>query len=155
VIRTASKGSPLSPDSEIAQARIEKSSMGFDPADFLSDAGAGKTIIHLKREESVFLEGDPADTVFYIKEGQVKLAAVSKNGKKATIAQLGAGDFIGEECLETDHVTRIATALTDCTLLRIDRKEMTRVLHEEPTVSLQFVFYLLARGAQLEADLAE
>ncbi len=77
--------------------------------------------------------------------------------REATIAQLGEGDFIGEECVAPDHRTRIATAtaLTECTVLRIDRDEMLRVLHEEPAFSGLYVSYLLARSTQLEADLVE
>ena len=155
--RTVSKGSPSDPNLEMSSEEIMKPSTGFDPADFLAYADTGKTVISLKRDDIVFSQGDRAETVFYIQEGQVKLAVVSKNGKKATIAQLGVGDFIGEECIEPDHPTRMATAtaLTDCAVLRIDRKDMLRVFHEEPAFSSLFVSYLLSRGARLEADLAK
>jgi CRP-like cAMP-binding protein len=131
--------------------------MGFDPATFLAGTGAGKAVVHLKEKDIFFSQGDPAHSVFYIRDGQVNLTAVSQNGKEATIAQLGEGDFIGEECVAPDHRTRIATAtaLTECTVLRIDRDEMLRVLHEEPAFSGLFVSYLLARSTQLEADLVE
>jgi CRP/FNR family cyclic AMP-dependent transcriptional regulator len=134
VVRTASKGYPLGPDSDISQEGITKSNMLCGAADFLADAGTGKTVINLKRDESVFSQGDPADTVFYIQKGQVRLYVVSRYGERATIAQLGVGDFIGEECIEPDCPTRMATAttLTDCTVLRIDRKGMLRVLHKNP-----------------------
>jgi CRP/FNR family cyclic AMP-dependent transcriptional regulator len=154
-MRTALRGS--GPDLEITHVRINASRMRFDPADFLADTGAVTTIINLKREATVFSQGDPADTVFYIQKGQVELDVISKNDKKATIAQLGVGDFIGEECIEPDHTIRIATAtaLKECTLLGIGRGEMLRVLHEEAGFSSLFVSYLLGRSARLEADLAE
>ena len=154
-MRTALRDS--GPDLEIAQVRINASSMRFDPADFLADFDAVTTVVNLKKEDTVFSQGDAADTVFYIQTGQAELNVISKNGKKVTIAQLGVGDFIGEECIEPDHPVRMATAtaLTECTVLKIDRKEMLRALHEEPAFSRLFVSYLLARGARLEALLAE
>ena len=157
MVRRASKGYPLGPHSDISQEGIKKSSMVCDAPDSLADTGVGNTVINLKRDESVFSQGDPADIVFYIQKGQVRLDVISKNGEKATIAQLGMGDFIGEECIEPDRPRRMATAtaLTECTVLRIDRKEMLRVLHKEPMFSGLFVSYLLARGARLETDLAE
>ena len=131
--------------------------MAFYSAAFLGRVGVAKAVVNLKEKDAVFSQGDHADTVFHIQKGQVGLNAVSNNGKKATIAQLGVGDFIGEERIEPDRTTRVATAtaLTECTVLRIDRKEMLRVLHREPAFSGLFVSYLLARGARLEADLAE
>jgi CRP-like cAMP-binding protein len=110
VIRTASEGSLSGLDFELFPVRIEKPGMGFDPKEYLADAGAGKTVINLKREESVFSQGDPADTVLYSQNGHVTLTVISKNGKRATIAQRGVGNFIGEECLEPDRPTRMATA---------------------------------------------
>jgi len=131
--------------------------MFFDSAAFLGRVGVGKAVVNLKEKDAVFSQGDHADTVFFIQKGQVSLNVISNNGKKATIAQLAVGDFIGEECIETDRPTRMATAtaLTECTVLRIDRKDMLRALHREPAFSGLFVSYLLARGARLEADLAE
>ncbi len=112
-------------------------------------------MVHLKENEVVISQGDPADTVFYVQKGQVSLTVVTLNGKEATVAQLGTGDFVGEECITPDHPARLATvtALTNCTLLKIDRGEILRVLHEEPTFSGLFVSYLLTRSTQLEADL--
>jgi CRP/FNR family cyclic AMP-dependent transcriptional regulator len=156
-MRTASKASCLGTDSEISPVWIKKPHAGFDPAAFLARAGAGKTVVNLKKNDTVFSQGDPADTVFYIHKGQVQLAVISSNGKEAIICQLGAGDFIGEECIMPDHLTRMATAaaLTECAVLRIDRKEMMQVLHNEPAFSGLFVSYLLAHSTRLEAELVE
>ncbi len=156
-MRTAKDGATLGPESETSLVRVKKPGTAFNPADFLGKVSTGKTVVNLKEEDIVFSQGDLADTVFYIQMGQVNLTSISQNGEVATIALLGAGDFIGEECITPDHPTRMATAtaLTECTVLRIDRKEMLRVLHEEPAFSGLFVSYLLARGTQLEADLVE
>ncbi len=156
-MRTALNGSPLGADAEISLEGTGKASAEFDPAAFLAEAGAGKMFVDLKKGDVVFSQGDLADTVFHIQKGQVKLAVVSQNDKEAVIAQLGVGDFIGEECVAPNRSTRMATAtaLTECTVLRIERKEMLRVLHEEPAFSGLFVSYLLARSTRFEADLAE
>lgn len=136
---------------------VKKLSMGFDCTTFLAKDGAGKAVVNLKKKDVVFSQGDQADAVFYIQKGQIELTVVSQNGKQATIAQLGVWDFIGEECVAHAHPTRMATAtaLMECTVLRIDKREMLRVLHEEPAFSGLFVSYLLARGTRLEADLVE
>jgi CRP-like cAMP-binding protein len=154
-MRRARDSSAFGQDSKTPLVGGKKPNMGFDPAAFLAGTGVGKTVVHLKEKDIFFSQGDPAHSVFYIQKGQVNLTAVSQNGKEATITQLGEGDFIGEECVAPDHPTRMATAaaLTECTVLRFDREEMLRVLHEEPAFSGLFVSYLLARGTQLEADL--
>ena len=122
-----------------------------------TDTGVGKTVVNLKRRAAAFSQGEPADAVFYIQKGRVKLTVVSKNGKEATIALLGPGEFIGEECIASAHPTRMATAgaLMECTLLRIDRKEMLRVLRREHAFSDLFVSFLLVRNTRFEADLID
>jgi len=109
----------------IVKYYVQQGLMHKNPAVILNEAELAKAI---------HKEVDPADTVFYIQKGQVRLYVVSRYGERATIAQLGVGDFIGEECIEPDCPTRMATAttLTDCTVLRIDRKGMLRVLHKNP-----------------------
>jgi CRP/FNR family cyclic AMP-dependent transcriptional regulator len=156
-MRTTSNGSTLEPASESFRCGVSKLSMGFDCATFLAQAGTGKTVVHLKRKDIVFSQDDQADTIFYIQKGQVELTVVSQNGKQAAIAQLGVGDFIGEECIALDHPTRMATAtaLMECTVLRIEKREMLRALHEEPAFSSLFVSFLLARSTRLETDLLE
>jgi CRP/FNR family cyclic AMP-dependent transcriptional regulator len=95
--------------------------------------------------------------VFYIQKGRVKLTVFSKRGKEATIALLGAGNFLGEECIAAIQPRRMATAttMTPATILRIERKEMVRVLHEEKLFSEVFVSYLLARNARIQEDLVD
>jgi len=129
----------------------------FLPATFLAGAGAGRTIADLKKGAPLFAQGDPADSVFYIQKGKVKLTVISKRGKEATIALLGDGNFLGEECIAAVHLLRVAsaTALTPCTILRIERAEMIRVLHEEQLFSEIFVSYLLARNARVQEDLVD
>jgi CRP-like cAMP-binding protein len=154
-MRKAKHDSPLGPDLEISPVGVKKLGTGFDPVALLAKARACKTVVHVKEKEYVFSQGDQADTVFYIQKGQVNLTIVSQNGKEATIAHLGEGDYIGEECVAPDYPARLvtATAVTECTVLKIDRNEMLRVLHEEHAFSGSFVSHLLARGTQLEAEL--
>ena len=118
----------------------------FQPEAFLANSGLGRTILDLKKHQTVFSQGDAANAVFYIQKGRVKLTVISKRGKEATIALLEAGNFLGEECIATIQPQRLvtATAITPVTLLRIKRTEMTRVLHEEQLFSEVFVSYLLA-----------
>jgi CRP/FNR family cyclic AMP-dependent transcriptional regulator len=129
----------------------------FRPAAFLASAGIGRTIVDLKKGQNVFSQGDAATAVFYIQTGKIKLTVISKRGKEATIALLGAGNFLGEECIAAMQLQRVATAtaLTPSSLLRIERAEMVRVLHQEQLFSEVFVSYLLARNARVQEDLVD
>jgi CRP/FNR family cyclic AMP-dependent transcriptional regulator len=129
----------------------------FDVESFLSKAGVGKSILPFRKGTAVFVQGDECDTIFYVREGSLKLTIVSPLGKQATIALLNPGDFAGEECLSTVQLFRsaTATALTDCVLLRITKAEMKRVLAAEPTMSALFVAHLLARTSRIQADLVD
>ncbi len=129
----------------------------FDPRTFLAQAGLGRTIIDFKKRQIVFSQGDAAEAVFYIQRGKIKLAVISKGGKEATIALLGEGNFLGEECIAGSQRRRMATAvaITDSTMLKIDRKEMVRTLHEQHALSDIFVSYLLARNARVQEDLVD
>lgn len=137
--------------------RMGKPNGDFNAAVFLAKAGLGKKIKVLPKGASVFTQGDTADAVFYIQEGKVKVTVVSKQGKEATLSLLGADDFLGEECIASTPLVRMvtATALTDCKLLKIDRKEMVRVLREERRLSDVFVSFLLARNARIQSDLVD
>ncbi|HUS19599.1 MAG TPA: Crp/Fnr family transcriptional regulator [Terriglobales bacterium] len=130
---------------------------GFDPLGFLAKAGLGKSTIERKKGEVVFAQGDVANSIFYIQKGQVKIGVVSKQGKEAVIAMLGEGEFVGEDCIATSHPLRLVTAaaLTDCTLLKIEKKEMIRVLSSDPDFSELFVTFLLARNARIQEDLID
>jgi CRP/FNR family transcriptional regulator, cyclic AMP receptor protein len=129
----------------------------FDPGAFLAHNGLGRTVIEVKKRQVVFTQGEDADTVFYIQKGRIKLTVISKRGKEATITLLGVGDFLGEECLAAIQPLRMttATALTACTLLKVARQEIIRVLHEENEFSDVFVSYLLSRNIRTQEDLID
>src|SRR6202051_4723290 len=128
----------------------------FDPQTFLSTINGGRRIEDFSKKQTVFAQGDSSDAVFYIKEGKVKLTVVSKAGKEATIGILNKGDFFGEGCL-TGQPLRLcsATAMTDCSVMKIDKKSMMEVLQREHAFSDMFVAYLLARNIRYEEDLVD
>jgi CRP/FNR family cyclic AMP-dependent transcriptional regulator len=129
----------------------------FDAAEFLAKSGLGKTLLELKKKQILFSQGDASDAVFFVQQGRLKLTVVSKSGKEATIALLGPGDFVGEDCIAAANSRRLATAvaITECTLLRIRREEMLRVLHQEHALSDVFCSFLLARNARIQEDLID
>jgi CRP/FNR family transcriptional regulator, cyclic AMP receptor protein len=128
----------------------------FDLQNFLSTIDGGRTIATLTKKQPIFAQGDLADSVFYLQKGKVKLAVVAKSGKEATIGLLNEGDFFGEGCL-TGQPFRMcsATAMTDCTVMRIDKKAMMNVIHRERAFSDMFVAYLLTRNIRYEEDLVD
>jgi CRP/FNR family cyclic AMP-dependent transcriptional regulator len=128
----------------------------FDPKTFLSTINGGRKITAFLTKQAIFAQGDSSDAVFYIQEGKVKLTVVSKIGKEATIGILNKGDFFGEGCL-TGQPLRLcsATAMTYCSVMRIDKKSMIDVLHREHAFSDMFVAYLLARNIRYEEDLVD
>jgi CRP/FNR family transcriptional regulator, cyclic AMP receptor protein len=129
----------------------------FDAPAFLENAGLGRRIVRLKPKRPFFSQGGPADSIFYLQKGRVRLTVVSENGKEATIALLTTGDFVGEESLATVgglHMTT-ATAIDACTALKIERGEMVRVMHEEHSFSDLFLKFLLARSMRTQADLVD
>jgi CRP/FNR family cyclic AMP-dependent transcriptional regulator len=129
----------------------------FDPSAFLSEAGLGRKIVELTKGQTIFSQGDQADTVFYIQSGQIKLQVISSNGKEATVALLGPKDFLGEECVAGAQPLRMATAisLTAGAALQIEKHEMVRALHEHHALSDVFVSYLLSRNIRVQADLVD
>lgn len=135
---------------------VQRKQLAFDPEVFLARNGLGRKIMDLEKLQTLFSQGDAANAIFYIQKGKVKLTVNSKRGKEATIALLGVGDFVGEECIAAIQPLRMATAaaLTPCTVLRIDRKEMVRVLHEK-SFSEVFVSYLLTRNIRFQEDLID
>jgi CRP-like cAMP-binding protein len=128
----------------------------FDTKTFLSTINGGRKIEAFPKKQTIFAQGDSSDAVFYIKEGRVKLTVVSQIGKEATIGILNKGDFFGEGCL-TGQSLRLcsATAMTDCTVMKIDKKFMNDVIHREHAFSDMFVAYLLARNIRYEEDLVD
>ena len=135
---------------------IKKLRTGFDAEAFLARAGVGKTVVNLKKKDAAFSQGAPADAIFYIQKGKVQLTVVSTTGKEATLGILGEGEFFGEGSLAGQNLRMgSATAMTDCELLRIDKKEMMLALHRESALSDLFVAYLLARNIRYEEDLVD
>jgi CRP-like cAMP-binding protein len=128
----------------------------FDLRTFLSTINGGRTIAMFAKKQGVFAQGDVADAVFYIQKGKVRLTVVAASGKEATIGILNEGNFFGEGCL-TGQPRRMcsASAMTDCTVMRIEKKSMMEVIHRERAFSDMFVTYLLTRNIRYEEDLVD
>ncbi len=126
---------------------------GFDPESFLETLGAGKSILPFEKKQTIYSQGDLADAVLYIQKGRIRLSVVSAAGKEATVGILGVGQFFGEGCLAGQSLRMgSVTAMTDCALLRIDKKTMMEALHREHAFSGVFMTYLLARNIRYEED---
>ncbi len=133
-----------------------KNAREFDARTFLATIGSGRKALSVSEKKSIFSQGDAADAVFYIQKGKVRLTVVSKIGKEATIGILNQGTFFGEGALAGQLVRMgSAAAMTDCALLRIDKKAMMDALHREHEFSDMFVAYLLARNIRYEEDLVD
>jgi CRP/FNR family cyclic AMP-dependent transcriptional regulator len=133
-----------------------KKEESFDPRKFLATIGEGRKVVTYVRKDTIFKQGDAADAVFYIQEGKVSLSVVSKSGKEATLGILSEGDFFGEGSLAGQRLRMgSASAMTDCEILRIDKKAMMLALHREHAFSDLFVAYLLARNIRYEEDLVD
>src|SRR3989442_11264245 len=128
----------------------------FDPKTFLTTIGNGRKMLAVPKKQMIFAQGDAADAVFYIQKGKVRLTVVSKVGKEATIGIVSEGNFFGEGSL-AGQLLRMgsAAAMTDCELMRIDKKAMMLALHREHAFSDLFVAYLLARNIRYEEDLVD
>lgn len=128
----------------------------FDPKVFLAKAESGRTIAKYDAGQIVFSQGELADSVFYIIDGKVKVSVVSKQGKEAVVAIMGADEFCGEGCLagQTRRMAT-ATAMTDCEVMRLDKTALMRVLHDEPAFSELFIARLLIRTIRVEEDLVD
>lgn len=133
-----------------------KKNGGFDPNTFLATIGDGRKILAVPKKQTIFAQGDDADAIFYVQKGRVRLSVVSKIGKEATIAIVNQGNFFGEGAL-AGQLLRMgsAAAMTDCEILRVEKKTMMDVLHREPALSEMFVAYLLARNIRYEEDLVD
>jgi CRP/FNR family cyclic AMP-dependent transcriptional regulator len=128
----------------------------FDPKKFLATIGDGRKVMAFPKKHIIFTQGDAADAVFYIQEGKVKLTVVSKIGKEATLGILSGGEFFGEGGLAGQSLRMgSATAMTDCELMRIEKKAMVVALHQQHTLSDLFTAYLLGRNIRYEADLVD
>ena len=138
--------------SVVAAKRLTK----FDTKTFLSTIDGGRKIAAFPQKQTIFAQGDSSDAVFYLQKGKVRLTVVSQTGKEATIGILNEGGFFGEGCLLGQRLRMCsATAMTDCSVMRIDKKSMMEVIHREHSFSDMFVAYLLARNIRYEEDLVD
>jgi CRP/FNR family transcriptional regulator, cyclic AMP receptor protein len=130
--------------------------ISFDPKDFLATIDGGRTVSDYRKNQIIFSQGDPADSVFYIQKGKVKIAVTSKQGKEAVVAIPGTEEFFGEGCLVAQPL-RLATAkaITESIVMRVEKAEMIRVLHAEPTFAEVFTAHLLTRNSRVEEDLVD
>src|SRR5580658_5252581 len=128
----------------------------FDPKSFLARVGDGRSIAKYRKCQIVFSQGEPADAVFYVQKGKVKLTVVSEQGKEAVIAILGTDAFFGEGCLagQTQRIATV-TAMTDSLIARLEKTAILQVIHREPAFSEKFIAHLLGRSIRVEADLVD
>jgi CRP-like cAMP-binding protein len=134
-----------------------KSKTGFDVDAYLKNAGSGRKIVQLNRSQVFFSQGDPADCVFYLHKGRVKISVLSSTGKEATLRLVSACNFFGEKAMAAEPGLRVttATAVTACTALRIEKPEFLRVMHEEQPFSNLFASFLLDCNLRAQADLVD
>ena len=135
---------------------IKVPALSFDPVAFLAKVGNGKSISRFRKGDIIFTQGEPAETVFYVQKGRVKLYVVSEQGKEAVVGIISAGQFFGEGCLN-GHPLRIATtaAMEDCVITAISKEAMVAVLHSQATFAELFTAYLLTRNSRIEEDLID
>jgi CRP/FNR family transcriptional regulator, cyclic AMP receptor protein len=128
----------------------------FDPKAFLAKTGKGRTLADHAKNDKIFLQGDPADSIFYIHKGKIKLTVVSQEGKEAVVALLGPGDFFGEGCLAGQSF-RMATATTmsESSIMRLEKAHVMDVLRDEPAFSALLLQHMLSRNIRIEEDLVD
>ena len=128
----------------------------FNPKSFLAKVGEGRSIGTYRKDQIVFSQGDPADAVFYIQKGKVKVTVVSEQGKEAVVAILGTNEFFGEGCLagQAQRIATVAT-MTESVIVRLEKAAIVRVIHQEPAFSEMFIAHLLGRTIRVEADLVD
>jgi CRP/FNR family cyclic AMP-dependent transcriptional regulator len=137
-------------------AIVAKHNPAFDPNAFLVKVAGGKTVSTYRKSEIVFSQGAPADAVFYIQNGRIKITVVSEHGKEAVVALLDPGDFCGEGCLAGQPLRMsTASAMTECVVTRLEKVAIIRTLHDEPAFSEMFLSYLLSRIIRVEEDLID
>ncbi|HEV8038496.1 MAG TPA: Crp/Fnr family transcriptional regulator [Bryobacteraceae bacterium] len=133
-----------------------KAELTFDPKAILANVGRGRTLADYKKNQRIFSQGDPADAIFYIQTGKVKLTVVSKQGKEAVVAILGSDDFFGEGCLAGQSLRMAgASAMSACSIMRLEKRGVIRLLHNQPAFSELFLHYLLSRNIRIEEDLVD
>jgi CRP/FNR family transcriptional regulator, cyclic AMP receptor protein len=141
---------------QVKRMKVTTPRPSFDPKAFLAKVGEGRSIGRYRDDQIVFSQGDPADAVFYIQSGKVKVTVVSEQGKEAVVAILGTNEFFGEGCL-AGQAKRIATVLTmsESVIVRLDKGAIVRVIHQEPAFSEMFIAHLVGRAIRVEADLLD
>jgi CRP-like cAMP-binding protein len=129
---------------------------GFDPQAFLATVNRRHTVSDLRKDEVVFTQSAPADAVFYVQKGKIKIVVTSKQGKEAVVGILGPGEFFGEGCL-IGQPLRLATAkaMIESQVVRVSKVEMVHVLHAEPSFAELFMTHLLTRNSRIEEDLVD
>jgi CRP/FNR family cyclic AMP-dependent transcriptional regulator len=133
-----------------------KATPAFDPKVFLAKVGKGRTLADYQKDRRIFSQGDAADAIFYVQKGKVKLTVVSRQGKEAVIAILGADDFFGEGCLAGQpRRMASATSMSDCSLMRIRKADMISVMRAQPAFNELFLRYLLSRNIRIAEDLVD
>src|SRR5438034_368820 len=134
----------------------QKKPAPFDPGTYLVKVQGGETVKEYRKKQTIFVQGSPADAVFYIEKGKVKLTVLSARGKEAVVAILGSGDFFGEGSLAGQPLRMAtATSMTECSILRVNKETMIRTLHDEHAFSELFMSYLLSRNTRIEEDLVD
>jgi CRP/FNR family cyclic AMP-dependent transcriptional regulator len=128
----------------------------FNPKSFLAKVGENRSIGRYRKDQIVFSQGDPADAVFYIQKGKVKITVVSEQGKEAVVAIFGTNDFFGEGCLagQAQRIATVAT-MTDSVIVRLEKVAILRVIHQEPAFAEMFIADLLGRTIRAKADLVD
>jgi CRP/FNR family transcriptional regulator, cyclic AMP receptor protein len=134
----------------------KKTPRAFDPNAFLARAGKGRSLAKYRKDQPIFSQGYPADAVYYIQKGKVRVSVISDRGKEAIVSILGAKDFFGEGSI-SGQALRIASvhALVEATIVRIEKPEMLRLLRDEPRFSDMFTVHLLNRAMRVESDLID
>jgi CRP/FNR family transcriptional regulator, cyclic AMP receptor protein len=128
----------------------------FNPKSYLTKVGEGRSTGRYRLGEIVFSQRDPANAVFYLRTGNVKVAVVSDDGKEAIVAILGANEFFGEGCLDgrAQRMTTVTT-MTDSVIVRLEKATIVGMINQEPAFCRLFIDHLLRRSCRLEADLAD
>jgi CRP/FNR family cyclic AMP-dependent transcriptional regulator len=133
-----------------------KATAKFDPKSFLAEAGKGRALTAYEKNQTIFSQGDPADAICYIQKGKIKLTAVSREGKEAVLALLGAGDFFGEGCLAGQPLRMAgADTMSECSIMRLEKASVIRLLRDQPAFSDLLLRHLLSRNIRIEEDLVD
>jgi CRP/FNR family transcriptional regulator, cyclic AMP receptor protein len=137
-------------------AKKSKPQESFSLSNYLETAGVRRQITHYRKQERIFSQGDPSESIFYLQKGSVKMMVTATTGKEAVIALLGGGDFFGEGCIAGQPL-RVSTAraMEATAVLEIEKKELIRVLHAEPQFSERFMAHMLKRNVRIEEDLVD